>query len=65
MIVYNYGIQLDAQFDVADTRSKKTGKEFTYSYYCELTKGFRERILTDVEYYDFEVSMYKYDRNRR
>jgi hypothetical protein len=65
MIAYNYQIAQDAGFDVADTHSKITGLEFTYTYYCELCKKFRDRSLKDNEYYDFEVSMLKYDTNRR
>ena len=65
MIAYNYQIAQDASFDVADTHSKITGLEFTYSYYCELCKRYRDRTLADKEYYDFEVSMLKYDTNRR
>jgi len=65
MIVYNYGIALEASFDVEDTHSKHTGQEFTYTYYCELCKKFRDRSLPDTEYYDFEISMLKYDTNRR
>ena len=65
MIAYNYAIAQDASFDVNDTVSKITGLEFTYSYYCELCKRYRDRTLADNEYYDFEVSMLKYDTNRR
>ena len=65
MIAYNYQIALDASFDVGDTISKISGQEFTYSYYCELCKKFRNRTLQDIEYYDFEVSMFKYDTNRK
>ena len=65
MIAYNYQIAQNASFDVGDTHSKITGLEFTYSYYCELCKRYRDRTLADKEYYDFEVSMLKYDTNRR
>lgn len=65
MIVYNYNIAQQASFDVGDTHSQKTGTEFTYSYYCKLCKKFRNRSLTDDEYYDWEISMLKYDTNRR
>ena len=65
MIAFNYAIAQDASFDVSDTVSKITGQEFTYTYYCELCKRYRDRTLADNEYYDFEVSMLKYDTNRR
>jgi len=65
MIAYDSAISQDAQFDVKDTHSKITGKEFTYPYYCELCKKFRDRSLEDNEYYDWEVSMFKYDTNRK
>jgi hypothetical protein len=65
MIAFNYQIAQDASFDVGDTVSKHTGKEFTYTYYCELCKRYRDRSLDDNEYYDFEVSMLKYDTNRK
>lgn len=65
MIVYNYHKALEAQFNFAETHSTYTGIEFTYSYYCELCKKFRNRTMEDIEYYDWEVCMVKYDRNRK
>lgn len=65
MIVYNYSINQEALFDYNDTVSQKTGNEFTYSYYVTLCKKFRERTLSDDEYYDWEISMLKYDTNRK
>lgn len=65
MISYSYGIMQDAAFDANDTHSSRTGQEFTYSYYCELTKLFRARSLTDDQYYDWEITRFKYDINRK
>lgn len=65
MIGYSYNLRQLAEFDCNDTHSQKTGKEFNYTYYCELCKKFRDRILTDDEYYDWEILMLKYDLNRK
>lgn len=65
MIAYSYGIRLEAEFDINDSHSKKTGLELSYTYYCELCKKYRNRILTDDEYYDWEILMKKYDLNRK
>lgn len=65
MIGYDYNIMQDAAFDANDTHSQRTGQEFTYPYYCELTKLFRERTLTDDQYYDWEITRFKYDINRK
>lgn len=65
MISYSYNIRLEAEFDYNDSHSKKTQKEFNYTYYCELCKKYRDKILTDDEYYDWEILMLKYDLNRK
>lgn len=65
MIAYNYQLLQEATFDQNDTVSQKTGKEFTYTYYIELTQKYRNRTLEDSEYYDMEIASLKYDINRR
>lgn len=65
MIFYSYWICEQAKLDRFDTKSSKTGKEFTYTYYIELVKKFRDRTLDNTEYYDFEICQFKYDLNRR
>lgn len=65
MISYDYNLSQEAIFDRDDTVSQKTGKEFSYQYYIELTQKYRNRTLADEEYYDMEIASLKYDINRR
>lgn len=65
MIAFNLSKQAEAKDKANLQFSPYTSKEFTYTYYCELCKKFRERSLEDSEYFDWEVLMYKYDTNRR
>jgi len=65
MIFFSYYINEEAKADYKDTVSKKTGKEFTYTYYIELVQKFRMRNMPNEEYYDFEVCQYKYDPSRQ
>ena len=65
MIAFNLYKQIEAREATGLTHSRYTNREFTYSYYIELVQKYRTRTLEDNEYYDFEVSMYKYDINRK
>lgn len=63
MIKYNFTLRELASFDYRDSVSQKTGRIFDYTYYIELIKKHRRSDLTLDEYYDFEISRYKYDIN--
>ena len=65
MIAYSHGIYTEAGIDRRLDISKKTNQMLSYTYYCELTKKFRNRELTDDEYYDWEMCRFKYDINQR
>ena len=63
MIYYSHVLRELASFDWRDLVSQRTGKEFSYTYYIDLVQKHRRYLLTEDEYYDFEISRYKYDIN--
>lgn len=65
MIFFDYYLNEEAKADSEDKISRKTGKEFTYTYYIELVQKYRMRSMPNEEYYDFEVCQYKYDQNKQ
>jgi hypothetical protein len=65
MIFYDYAQSEEARLYQTDKVSSRTGREFTYTYYIELTKKYRDRTLLDADYYDFEVCQFKFDQNRK
>lgn len=63
MIFFDHSIRELASFDWEDTVSQRTGQEFSYTYYLELVKKSRNYTLSNDEYYDLEISRYKFDLN--
>ena len=64
MIHYNQVLYTLASFDWQDEVSQRTGREFNYTYFIELVQKHRRGSLSDDEYYDFEISRFKYDINQ-
>ena len=59
MIFYDRTIEEEANF-CDDAASPKTGIEYTYTYYMELSKAFSNRTLKDEQYFDYCVAHRKY-----
>jgi hypothetical protein len=64
VIHYNQVLYTLASFDWRDSVSQLTGRGFDYTYYLELCKKHRNGVMSDNEYYDYEISRFKFDINQ-
>jgi hypothetical protein len=64
MVFYNRQLYELASFDWRDSVSQLTGQTFDYTYYLELCKKHRNGVMSDNEYYDYEISRFKFDINQ-
>jgi hypothetical protein len=59
MIFFDHQTNEQASF-CHDTCSSVNGKEYSYTYFMELSKAYRDRTLPDELYFDYCVLVNKF-----